>query len=190
MSNHKYSKLHNELIESGLFALLKPAAQSVLLVLLYHTSDKRSWRCSPSRERIAELSGLSPPTVDKAISRLCDVGIVQRTKRKKESGGWQSIYQILSTKDALSTLKNLDHATLKKLGGAPSKIFSVHPKEILQAPSNFDENHPKESLGKQDEENKTLEQDGDSANPETEKRKIRTREKRCIATRTPTTQER
>ena len=67
-----------ELLETGLWAGLSPAARAVLGVLwdyyrLYPDA------CHPSRRTLAEKAGVSPPTVTRTIKELESVGLVEVT---------------------------------------------------------------------------------------------------------------
>jgi len=66
------------LIDTGMWAELTPPAKAVLLVLWDH-HRKYPDSCHPSRNTLADLAGISGPSVSKALTVLEDVGIVQTT---------------------------------------------------------------------------------------------------------------
>lgn len=64
-----------ELIETGAWAALTPGARA-LLGVLWDEHRKHPDACHPSRERLARLAGLSPPTVTRCLPELQSIGIV------------------------------------------------------------------------------------------------------------------
>lgn len=63
------------MLATGLWAGLSPSARAVLGVI-WDFHRKYPDACHPSRETLADLAGVSPPTVSRALDELEEVGIV------------------------------------------------------------------------------------------------------------------
>jgi len=150
----RYSQIHNELIDSGLFAAMGPHAACVFVVLLHHTSESQQWRCFPSRTRIAREAGIGVRTVDRQIARLIELGLVTKTKRPRKNGFDQNEYVIHSVKDALAKLPGGVRDALPKTGGVSVTRCHSGSRVVSQRqPGGVTGAH------EQDQENKTKEQD-------------------------------
>lgn len=67
-SNSIYLRLYTSLFESGIVKDLKPTNFTVLLVITSFMDDEGN--CYPTQRQISELSGISLPTVNKAVNSL------------------------------------------------------------------------------------------------------------------------
>lgn len=65
-----YLRLYLSAFKSGLVAELKPTNFTVLLAICSFMNDKGE--CYPTQEQIAELTGISKPTVNKAVNELVE----------------------------------------------------------------------------------------------------------------------
>ncbi|HEY9703852.1 MAG TPA: helix-turn-helix domain-containing protein [Allocoleopsis sp.] len=75
---------------------LPPEAQTIFMRICQYADD--NGQCYPSRSRLAKQSGIRTlKTIDKYIDMLCDVGILQKTTRKKEGTKQNetNLYQIV-----------------------------------------------------------------------------------------------
>lgn len=85
-----FTIVENEVIDSS---ELTPAEKMVYITLCrfaYH--DK----CHPSTATIAELAGISRRAVFRAINKLCELGLIEKRRRKtKESGNTSNVYTIV-----------------------------------------------------------------------------------------------
>jgi len=69
-----------EMIDCGLWADLKPSARAVLAVIWdFHRRFPDA--CHPNRTTLSDLSGVSEPTVTRAITELSECGLVERISR-------------------------------------------------------------------------------------------------------------
>ncbi len=82
-----FSVVPNHLIDSGLFAEAGPTAMAVYLVLLHHTSERKSWKCHPSQETIAKKAGVSKRSVTASLAKLRSFGLVSWATKKNPYGG-------------------------------------------------------------------------------------------------------
>lgn len=87
-----------DLVRSGLWATLSPSAGKVLMVLFDHVNEeirgeRGEWLAWPSASTIARFSGVSRPTVFRALAELEKAGLVRR--RTSGGGASPSTYQLL-----------------------------------------------------------------------------------------------
>lgn len=66
---------------AGKQGLLKLSGVAVFRALLFQFLDPRSGRCDPSYETLAERAGVGRTTAYKALARLEQVGVIERTRR-------------------------------------------------------------------------------------------------------------
>ena len=79
--NRNFFMLPNEIFSFE----LKPREFIVLCCLLRY-ADRETLSCFPSRRTIAKECRMDRKTVDSAIARLCLLGLVKKTARRRKDG--------------------------------------------------------------------------------------------------------
>lgn len=78
-NENPWTRVHAELVSSGLWASLKPASRSVYVVLCT-LSDRRKRVTIAGVERVAKLAGLSVPRTLFAYRELKEYGLIRRRR--------------------------------------------------------------------------------------------------------------
>jgi len=94
----KYEKGSFVLVPNkGYLPGLEPHIQCVYMWLCHFSDDKGL--CFPSRSTLATFSGCSVKSVDRALERLCDDGLIVKTIRKDGERNFSNLYQIMILED-------------------------------------------------------------------------------------------
>lgn len=94
----KYEKGSFVLVPNkGYLPGLEPHIQCVYMWIC-HFSDE-SGMCFPSRSTLATFAGCSVKSVDRALEKLCDDGLIVKTVRKDGDRNFSNLYQIMVLED-------------------------------------------------------------------------------------------
>lgn len=91
--DRNFFKIQNEIVDSGLLAVMKPSEVKVHLVIGRHIHYKHG-RAFPSIESICKLSGMNKNVVCKATKRLEYYGVIKRY-RAPLGLNFRTVYQIV-----------------------------------------------------------------------------------------------
>jgi hypothetical protein len=78
MKDVNFAKFYNEVIDSGVWAVLSPKARAVYPVLVRH-ADSTTRNCRPGVKRLASKAGINIRTVSAATEELVKCGVIKKS---------------------------------------------------------------------------------------------------------------